>query len=151
MTKEEIKKLHNFDINERDIFGRRIFEKAEGIDAKFIRWLDRAVTIAKLSYGWQEGMFIVHDINQGKHSPNSYHYKGLAVDGHFVGLSPIEVYIIMSKMGVRGFGYYPDWQHPGFHFDLRPQDHISTWLAYNVNGKQTYDYDLLNFIGALTE
>ena len=63
------------------------------------------------------------------HNPRGYHPKGMAVDFHFDPLGDInylEQIQIFSKQLVKlnldnfiGLGIYPDWKHPGFHFDTR--------------------------------
>jgi len=74
--------------------------------------------------GWP---FIVHCGTQGKHAQHSYHYKGLAVDGHFVTNIGVEeqyrkletVLYNLQLSDYMGIGYYKDWRHPGFHIDAR--------------------------------
>lgn len=58
------------------------------------------------------------------HSPKSYHYRGLAVDFHFVGHTDYEQQLawIESIDDFGGIGFYPDWRpHGGWHADLRPK------------------------------
>lgn len=150
MTEAEIKQLHNFSINEKDIFGRPIFEKVSEIKTELMERIDKTITIAKQYYG-DDAKFIVHDINRGKHSEKSYHYEGIAIDGHFKDLEPIIGFILLVKAGFKGIGYYPDWVHPGWHADLRKQDHISTWVALNVYGEQRYFYEIVDFVNALND
>jgi len=158
LTEEDIHKLHNFSLNEKTIFGTYAFEKYWEIDADFMFRVDNTVTIAKQIYGKKNGAFIVHDFNLLKHKKDSFHYAVndhlcIAGDGHFVGIPPIEAYILFSKAGFRAFGWYPEWNNPGYHIDMRPQDHISTWTAYYVREKgkqiQKYDNNLYSFIKAL--
>jgi len=54
------------------------------------------------------------------HSPNSYHYKGMAVDLHFEGLNLLDQFIIASRWDFGGIGVYPFWKNPGLHVDIRP-------------------------------
>ncbi len=68
------------------------------------------------------------------HAPKSYHYSGLAVDFHFTGLDPLTQWGILSSCReIGGLGYYPDWNHPGWHIDLRPSAYRLTWLAHKHN------------------
>jgi len=160
LTEEDISKLHNFSINEKTIFGTYAFEKYWEIDADFMFLTDQTVTIAKQIFGKKNGAFIIHDFNLLKHKPDSFHYPNpdedrlcVAVDGHFINILPIEAYILFSKAGFRAFGWYPEWNRPGYHIDMRPQRHVSTWVAYYVTEgskkKQKYDYNLYSFIKAL--
>jgi uncharacterized protein YcbK (DUF882 family) len=60
------------------------------------------------------------------HSATSQHYSGKAVDFHIVNLDPIEaydriktfleLYDLANKVGL---GFYPTWNNPGFHLDVR--------------------------------
>jgi len=146
MLKEQILQLDNFKPDEIDIYGRLIFAKYEDIVFGLMYKIDKMITLLKQDYGTKNGAFIVHDINQGKHSERSYHYKGMAIDGHFINISPYIVYVYASKAGFRGIGYYPDWRHAGWHFDIRQSDSISTWIGYSKDGVQEYDYDIRGFI-----
>lgn len=53
------------------------------------------------------------------HSPDSAHYQGRAIDGHFDGLSVIEQYILAEQWNWPGLGFYPAWNNPGIHIDTR--------------------------------
>ena len=71
------------------------------------------------------------------HSKNSWHYTGNAVD--FVFLSKIyylQQYSYLSLFSeLRGIGFYPDWDTPGWHVDLRPE--FLRWVR--INGNYLYD------------
>ena len=61
--------------------------------------------------------FVLHCIGNGKHVENSYHYQGIALDGHFTHyITPNQVVQAALNCGFTGIGYY-SW---GWHFDLRP-------------------------------
>ena len=48
------------------------------------------------------------------------HGKGLAVDGHFVGVSLIDQFLAAEKsLLFGGIGLYPYWNNPGIHLDVR--------------------------------
>jgi len=75
--------------------------------------------------GWK---FYIHNAYAlGGHAIDSYHYKGLAVDGHFDTLIPYDIQIVKVEEALHdlqlgnfmGVGIYPDWNNPGFHFDAR--------------------------------
>jgi len=55
------------------------------------------------------------------HSPNSYHYRGMAADLHFAsGLDHSRELEILETVGFGGIGFYPEWRpRPGFHVDIR--------------------------------
>lgn len=64
----------------------------------------------------------------GGHSRGSYHYFGMAVDLHLVGLSLLEQYLLAERVGFGGIGCYPFWSSPGLHLDIRPpQFHYRWW------------------------
>ena len=141
MTIEEFKKLAHFSPGEKDVFGRAIAARAEGIDLKLMLALDYMVGLAKRFY--PDVRFIVHDINQGEHSRGSLHEQGKAVDGHFQGLKlPTQWYFAVLG-GFRGIGAYGSgvWDNPGIHVDVRDQDNVTVWYAYKGNGNQLYEYD----------
>ena len=66
--------------------------------------------------------FILHcAYSKNGHSTTSQHYKGNALDGHFVGISWFDQYLLAMKFGkFNGIGVYPDWNNPGLHLDVRP-------------------------------
>ena len=75
------------------------------------------------------------------HSPNSMHYKGKACDFHFDGLSPLEQFACISCFpGFNGVGYYPWWNHPGWHVDLRVP---RLYWTSPAQGKYIYDMKAL--------
>lgn len=63
---------------------------------------------------------------QGKHSENSQHYLGRAVDVVFPEFHghPCDLLFSIERFGFTGIGYYPDWKYKGqriggFHLDNR--------------------------------
>ena len=86
--------------------------KAEEINPQLLVELDKMREYAGVP-------FIVHYGTQGSHSPNSQHYHGNAVDGHFEGLSWMEQLLIATRFGFTGIGVYPFWNNPGIHVDVR--------------------------------
>lgn len=55
------------------------------------------------------------------HSDKSWHYKGEAVDFHLKGLTPFQQFEILNEFNEIGaIGWYPGWNHPGWHVDIRP-------------------------------
>ncbi len=74
------------------------------------------------------------------HSKNSYHYKGMAVDFHFKQgiLSPVEQFAcIRSLPEFHGIGFYPWWNSPGWHVDIRQNPTLLCWISH---GPATYCY-----------
>ncbi len=66
--------------------------------------------------------FCVHEAYATSgHADDSYHYRGLAVDGHFApGLTPAQQFRLLYLRGFGGVGWYPGWNNPGWHVDKRP-------------------------------
>lgn len=55
------------------------------------------------------------------HAANGWHYRGQAADFHFGGkLTVWEQYSILSVQMFGAIGWYPEWNNPGWHVDLRP-------------------------------
>jgi hypothetical protein len=77
------------------------------------------------------------------HSDNSYHYKGLATDFHFVSHETIAYQYEILELALEslnlshfvGIGIYPKWNNPGFHFDSR--GFRARWIA--KEGKYIYE------------
>lgn len=145
MTKHEIVLLRNFHRNEKDIFGREIFENYSGIEYDLMEKVDKLVSFAKQTYGESEGALIVHDINLGTHTTGSLHDKGKAIDGHFRGLNLFQIAQLLFKFRFGGIGLYPDWKKRGFHADIRNSDRIATWVYH----KKSYNYDWNYFVEQL--
>ncbi len=83
------------------------------------------------------------------HSPNSYHYKGLALDFVFLENKPdyLRQFIYLSRfLAIGGLGFYLDWHMPGWHIDLRKVRKRVMW--FRRNGVYCYDYKY--FVKALT-
>ena len=82
-------------------------------------------------YAWQKYKVITPCIihcayARSGHCTNSQHYKGNAVDFHFMGISAKEAYEVILQtlknyqmINFVGLGVYPDWFHKGFHLDVR--------------------------------
>jgi len=141
MNAQQIKTLHNFNVHEKDLYGRLIFGpvNTRGIKYALMGKVDEAISFAKDTFGEEDGQFLVHDINSGEHSPRSKHYTGEAIDGHFRGLDLYQTVMILFRFQFTGIGIYPDWKHPGIHADIRAQDHVTTWVQ--KDGEYIYDYN----------
>lgn len=150
MTREDIDTLKNFSWDERDVFGRRIFEKHEEIKLWFMQAFDWFVSTVKDVYGQRDGRFIVHDINQGEHSKFSYHYEGKAIDGHFDGLTLPQMGLLSLAKWWQGIGLYPDWNQPGIHIDHRTEGNGLNDIAHWVQKNGAYLYDWKTFEAEIT-
>jgi len=71
--------------------------------------------------------------SQGGHSPQSYHYTGQAVDLHFepVVSYAVQMACILSMTQFGGIGFYPDWNSPGWHLDMRNESPRIVWTRRN--------------------
>jgi len=102
--------------------------------------------------GWEFFVHVAYDLSG--HTIDSYHYKGLAIDGHFDPLIPFDIQIIKVEEALRdlqlddymGVGLYPTWENlrtheplPGFHFDARGFRARWGWIGeVKPGGKKQY-------------
>ena len=140
MNTEDFYKLSNFHVNEFDLKHRLISSKIDTIELDLMTKLDGAVGFAKETFGLDAGKFIVHCITLGAHAKGSQHYIGKAVDGHFKGLNLYQSVMIGMRAGFTGIGFYTWWNNKGVHFDIREQDHASTWASF-TRGQYSYDFE----------
>jgi len=77
---------------------------------------DRAILI---NAGWAES---------GHSHSESFHYSGMAADLVIVQATLQEMFQLAVLCGFRGIGIYPYWNKPGIHVDIRPWEHIATWM-----------------------
>lgn len=89
------------------------------------------------------------------HADKSYHYLGMAVDGHFKGMSVISQFLIADRF-FNGIGMYglDVWNNPGIHVDIRP--YTARWCNTTMEGKKEYlpiteDYLMYLYINKLTK
>jgi len=74
--------------------------------------------------------FIIHvayDIEG--HAKSSYHGMGMAIDGHFQGMSLLEQYLIAERFIWGGLGLYSWWNNRGLHLDIREQSYGARWAS----------------------
>ena len=73
------------------------------------------------------------------HATNSFHYKGRAVDFHFVRWIDFRrVILAATNSGLYGVGYYTWWHPvPGFHLDNRSPSVFNIWKSPE-RGKYLY-------------
>ncbi|MFC1586198.1 hypothetical protein ACFL5V_11680, partial [Fibrobacterota bacterium] len=68
----------------------------------------------------------ITSLTTGKHSPNSYHYRGMAVDFKLLGkhgLNRNQIVQNILKAGFNGVGVYSTF----YHADLRPKTLTALW------------------------
>jgi hypothetical protein len=85
---------------------------------------------------------------QGKHTEDSEHYEGFAVDvivpdyvcGPFTLLN---LFLSAVRFGFTSIGVYPEWQFNGkeiggLHLGMKPQRYMHQWLGVKVAGENQY-------------
>ncbi len=89
--------------------------------------------------------FVLHCGWEGSgHAPNSFHYKGMAIDFHVFGCDALVALpkILKSVNKLKkpfAIGYYPWWAHKGFHFDMGGRIRSAYWVS---PCKEVYKYQL---------
>ena len=159
VEREEFAQLKNFGLREKDSYGRLITARLRHIEPDLMAKADYMVGIAK-KYFDPYAYFIVHDINLGEHSEDSFHYSGEAIDGHFKKLTLAQMFYCAQLAGFKGIGAYgcDAWDNPGIHADVREQVHQLVWygwedevwdaklqetvptLVYEYNRKDVFEY-----------
>ena len=106
--------------------------------------------------GWGFIVHVAYDLSG--HKKKSYHYKGLAIDGHFDPLIPFDIQIVKVEEALfdlqlgefMGVGLYPTCTNlvtgeplPGFHFDVRGFKARWGWVGEvdEKDGKVYCSYD----------
>lgn len=86
--------------------------------------------------------------SQDGHSESSYHYTGQAVDLHFepVVSYALQMTCILSMTHFGGVGFYPEWNSPGWHLDMRNENPRVVWTRRNME----YIYTPLALLEAVT-
>ena len=124
MIKEDFEKLVYFTYDEKDLYGNYIFHDPEILkhtSLKLMLILDKI----REKFGYP---IIIHcTYETSGHTKHSWHYKGKACDFHFLCDFPYkdQVDILLNILKVLklenkvGLGLYPDWEHKGFHLDVR--------------------------------
>ena len=81
----------------------------------------RLVQLMELLRRYAKTPIIIHVCHATEgHSKNSLHYQGQAVDFHFAGdMTPMEQMVNVMSFPFGGVGYYPYWNNPGWHLDIR--------------------------------
>ena len=91
------------------------------IKVPLVYWLD------KLREHVGKPVIIHNAYSTDGHAENSYHYRGLAVDFHVKGMSPVELFFQILKFPFQGVGLYR-W---GCHTDLRSSGIKKLWRRKN--------------------
>lgn len=99
---------------------------------------------------------IIHCGTQGKHTPDSQHYHGFAVDLHAEGIPLFDAFIAALRFGFTGIGIYPQkkkkkgdpgWYNPGLHLDKRSAQYRAIWTR--INGVyRPVDQEILKYLKA---
>lgn len=97
--------------------------------------------LSLLGYDWP--MIIHCSFENSGHSPNSYHYKGLATDFHFKTNEPLlkqytTLRTALDSLSLNefcGVGVYFWWNNQGFHFDSR-----GSKMRWTSTKQGEYDY-----------
>lgn len=114
-------------------------------DVKQVKWwhIKHLYDIRSEMYYQHNWPMVIHcSYETTGHSKNSYHYKGMATDFHFVTDTPfrrqyeILVWYLqkLKLLDLIGLGTYPEWNEPGFHIDGR--GYPLQWIR--KNGKYYY-------------
>ena len=83
------------------------------IRVHLVYWLDAIRKFVGLP------LFLHCGYEQSGHASNSWHYKGCAVDFHVDGIKPLDFMFAALMFPFNGIGFYPYWNNPGFHLDMR--------------------------------
>ncbi len=111
MTFKDWGALRHFHLYERDQRGRFAYPLPYILEFDLMHKLDEM----RNSVG---SPFVIHESTGGVHTAE-WHGLGIAVDGHFVGLSAVEQYLYAEQFNWPGLGFYPYWNDPGIHVDMR--------------------------------
>lgn len=106
-------------------------ECGEGMDYRFM------IKVFLLRLNINSPMIIHVGHAKDGHAPDSYHYRGQALDFHVPGMSMREVLRKIDRHHFGGAGTYPWWNNPGFHIDNRPADRYQRWTSPE-KGKYVY-------------
>ena len=135
MKKEDFTKFKNFKIKEKNVFGKKAFPDVDLLSFDMMKLLDAQTTFAKDFYSNSKISCIVHATTGGKHSENSQHYKGKAIDVHFRGMTLYEQVMLSLIFPWSAVGIYPTWKTKGLHLDLRDREEykpILLWFVKNI-------------------
>jgi hypothetical protein len=102
------------------------------MDFRFLRTLDTLRHLVDTPFELTSAAYAT----SGHASPSSWHSKGRAADFRCPRPSLFDAYDLLIEtikdMGIEcGFGIYPDWATPGFHFDdsgKPPGDSADRWI-----------------------
>jgi len=111
MNKMDWDYLQHFTVGEKDQQGRLAFPHPAAMDVGLMFRLDAMRKVVGQP-------FIIHESTEGTHDAN-LHGLGMAIDGHFIGLSAVEQYLYAEQWNWPGLGFYPHWNDPGIHIDMR--------------------------------
>jgi len=128
MTIEQYKQSHNFSVNENRYQGGKIIdtEDIEKIDSVMWATNDYYISLCKWTFPERKVYAQITHVTSGKHTKNSAHPKGKAIDEIIVGVSLFEAIALGSSIrlnhGPSGMGFYPYGGLPFIHFDFKDWD-----------------------------
>lgn len=120
------------------------FKTPAQLDPKLIEEMNAYETF--LLSRWPAASIVVNtDFSPGTgHVSDSQHYPqppgglGRAVDFFVRGVSLLDAWLALERFEFNGVGFYPDWNTPGFHADVRAAAVRARWARY---GNQYVDFD----------
>ena len=74
------------------------------------------------------------DYAEDGHVADSEHYTGRAVDFTVPGVPLWEAWLALERFAFKGIGFYPHWNTPGFHADVRVAPFRARWMR-DVGGQ----------------
>lgn len=128
MTIEQFKQSHNFSVNEERYQGGKIIETEDIALIDPVMWAtnDYFVSLCKWTYPERKVYAKILHITSGRHTENSAHPKGFAIDEVIVGLTLFEVVILGTNIrmnhGPSGMGIYPYAKPIFIHWDFKNWD-----------------------------
>jgi uncharacterized protein YcbK (DUF882 family) len=71
------------------------------------------------------------------HTNSSFHYMKMAADFHVENHFDYgKQFRLLMDLRFNGIGWYPEWNNPGWHVDVRDKELFSIWKR--INGKYIY-------------
>jgi len=128
MDLENFNKARNFCADEPDYFGRPLRESQDIKTIYPVMWFthDYFISLCKQTYPDRQVFSRILHITSGRHTENSAHPRGFAIDEVIVGLTFLEAALLAlgTRMnhGPSGFGFYPFSRPPFVHYDFKDWD-----------------------------
>ena len=114
MTSIDWQRLRWFKADEKTAAGLPAFPSPLKMELELLMLLDEMRSVAGVP-------FVIHSSYElTGHAAESQHGDGSAIDGHFLAMGVIEQYLFAEQFNPPGLGFYPFWNRPGIHLDVRP-------------------------------